>query len=127
MIGKFDSADISGMPAGLTFHINYLPTAVQLQVVNKPTFSADFDDDGDVDMTDYAIWKNAFNLNQLGDANNDNKSDASDYTIWRDQFGNAPGAGAFGGPPVPEPMSAVLLAIGAGIFVVGRGRISKRR
>ena len=65
------------MPAGLAFHIDYLANAVQLQVVNKPFFSADFDEDGDVDPTDFAIWHGAFNLNQLGDADGDNDSDAA--------------------------------------------------
>ena len=70
--GTFSNIDVSGMPAGLTFHVNYTATTVQLQVVNKALFSADFDDDGDVDSTDYAIWRHAFGLNQLGDANGDN-------------------------------------------------------
>src|SRR6187200_2218001 len=86
VFGTFDTVDMSGMPAGLTFHINYLPTAVQLQVVSKPFFSADFDDDGDVDHTDLVIWQYAYNLNQLGDANGDNKSDAADWVLWRKQF-----------------------------------------
>ena len=107
VIGTFDFYDISGMPAGLTFHINYLPNAVQLQVVNKPIFQADFDDDGDVDMTDYQIWRHAFSLNQLGDANGDNQSDAADYVIWRKQFGSHAGAGSgrgrLEGANVPEP------------------------
>ncbi len=79
--GKFDHYDVSGVPAGLTFHVNYLSNAVQLQVVNSVFNSADFDHDGDVDQTDYLIWRGAFNLNQLGDANGDGKSDAADYTI----------------------------------------------
>ena len=36
--GEFDYADVSGMPAGLAFHIEYLANAVQLQVVTKPIF-----------------------------------------------------------------------------------------
>ena len=39
MTGEFDYADVSGMPAGLAFHIEYLANAVQLQVVTKPIFS----------------------------------------------------------------------------------------
>jgi hypothetical protein len=76
---------------------------------------ADFDDDGDVDLTDYAIWKGAFGLNQLGDATGDNISDAADYTVWRDTFGSVSGgggAGAFadlGITSVPEPRTLVLL------------------
>jgi hypothetical protein len=112
--GTFDTVDVSGMPAGLAFHVNYLPTAVQLQVVNKPIFSADFDDDGDVDLTDLNIWQYAFNLNQLGDANGDNQSNAADWVLWRKQFGSKPGAGAgagLDGTSVPEPGSALLAAM----------------
>ena len=79
------------MPAGLAFHINYLANAVQLQVVNKPFFSADFDDDGDVDATDLAIWDGAFDLNQLGDADGDNDTDGADLLVWQRQFGSRPG------------------------------------
>ena len=107
--GEFDFADVSGMPAGLAFHIDYLANAVQLQVVNKPFFSADFDDDGDVDATDLAIWDGAFDLNQLGDADGDNDTDGADLLMWQQQFGSRPG-----GPPanaVPEPTSLLLLLI----------------
>jgi hypothetical protein len=109
--GTFDTVDVSGMPAGLAFHVEYLANAVQLQVVNKPLFSADFDDDGDVDATDLAIWKGAFNLNQLGDADGDNDSDGADFMLWQQQFGSAPAVAAAQpwGAPVPEPSAALLL------------------
>jgi hypothetical protein len=129
--GQFDHYDVSGMPAGLAFHVNYLGNAVQLEVVTKELFAADFDDDGDVDLTDYAIWKNAFNLNQLGDANGDNISDASDYTIWRDQLGSVSGGAgagslfATGQMAVPEPsLCAILLGV-AGVLTGLRGRIRR--
>ena len=117
--GVFDTVDVSGMPAGLAFHINYLANAVQLQVVNKPIFSADFDDDGDVDSTDLAIWKGAYDLNQLGDADGDNDSDGADFILWQQQFGSAP-AVALAQPAaaaVPEPSTAILsltALVGAG-------------
>ena len=120
--GTFDYADISGMPAGLAFHINYLANAVQLQVVNKPLFSADFDDDGDVDPTDLAIWKGAYDLNQLGDADGDNDSDGADFLLWQQQFGSAP-AVAVAQPAaaaVPEPGGVALLL--AGVFGLGSRR-----
>jgi hypothetical protein len=110
--GEFDFADISGMPNGLTFHVAYLANAVQLQVVSTPFFAADFDNDGDVDLTDLAIWDGAFDLNQLGDANGDSRTDIDDWTVWRDQFGSAPS------PPaslaVPEPgTSTIAIALTA--------------
>jgi hypothetical protein len=109
--GEFDFADVSGMPAGLAFHIEYLANAVQLQVVTKPIFSADFDEDGDVDMTDLAIWDGAYDLNQLGDADGD--SDGADVLIWQRQFGSAPGAGsgAVAESNVPEPALLPLLLL----------------
>jgi hypothetical protein len=104
--GEFDFADVSGMPPGLAFHIEYLSNAVQLQVVNEPFFSADFDDDGDVDPTDLAIWRGAFDLNQLGDADGDNDSDGNDFLAWQQQLGSAPVVAA--ATPVPEPSGGVL-------------------
>jgi hypothetical protein len=109
--GTFDFADVSGMPAGLAFHINYLPNVVQLQVVNKPLFSADFDEDGDVDATDLAIWDGAYDLNQLGDADGDNDSDGADFLVWQRQVGSKPAVPA--ADAVPEPTTWLLFALAA--------------
>jgi hypothetical protein len=113
--GQFDFADVSGMPAGLAFHIAYLANAVQLQVVNEPFFTADFDDDGDVDATDLAIWDGAFDLNQLGDADNDNDSDGADFLLWQQQLGSHPAVAA--GGAVPEPRSLALVALGVALVI----------
>jgi hypothetical protein len=109
IIGEFDYADVSGMPAGLAFHIEYLGNAVQLQVVNKPFFSADFDEDGDVDLTDLAIWQGAYNLNQLGDADGDNDSDGRDFLLWQRQHGSAPLVAV--STAVPEPGCGTLVIL----------------
>jgi hypothetical protein len=116
--GTFDYADVSGMPAGLAFHIEYLGNAVQLQVVNKPIFSADFDDDGDVDLTDLAIWQGAYNLNQLGDADGDNDSDGRDFLMWQRQHGSAPLVAV--STAVPEPGAGFLLAIASAVIGIRR-------
>lgn len=114
--GQFNVVDtvVNEMPVGLAFYVNYLPNGVQLIVVNKPTYEADFDHDGDVDMTDYDIWRDSFGLNLVGDATGDGKSDAADYIIWRKQLGLGPlppGAGA--GLPsqfaVPEPTGMMAI------------------
>lgn len=126
--GQFDTVDMSGVPAGLTFAVSYLGNAVQLEVVNKPSFAADFDDDGDVDLTDYAIWKGAFNLNQLGDANGDNLSNLADYTIWRDTLGSKPivGPSALQASTVPEPAACCMAAFGFVAFVAGGAKWGRR-
>jgi hypothetical protein len=118
--GEFDYADVSGMPAGLAFHIEYLNNAVQLQVVNKPIFSADFDDDGDVDPTDLVIWQGAYKLNQLGDADGDNDSDGRDFLLWQQQYGSAPLMALSAATAVPEPGSLVLAMTIMGLFTVSR-------
>lgn len=123
--GTFDYYDIQGFPENLAVKVNYLPTIVQLEVVNKQFFAADFDRDGDVDASDYLVWRNAFNLNQLGDANGDNVSDASDYTLWRDQLGSVSGGAGSGGLAnfaVPEPASSVVIA-----FLLMTGVASARK
>jgi hypothetical protein len=122
--GEFDFADVSQMPPGLTFAINYLANAVQLEVVTKPIFSADFDEDGDVDATDLFIWQGAYDLNQLGDADGDSDSDGADLLIWQRQHGSKPvsGAGAGAGGTVPEPSSLVLLLIACGTCAMGTTR-----
>lgn len=106
--GQFDFADVPRMPNGVAFRINYLPNVVQLEVVNEPFFSADFDDDGDVDPTDLAIWRGAFDLNQLGDADGDNDSDGNDFLTWQRQVGSKPVVPA--AHAVPEPGGFALLS-----------------
>jgi hypothetical protein len=122
--GEFDYADVSGMPAGLAFHIEYLSNAVQLQVVTKPIFSADFDDDGDVDATDLAIWQGAYNLNQLGDADGDNDSDGRDFLIWQRQHGAAPIVAVSTAVPEPSTMLTAAFALTAVSFVRRRRHCS---
>lgn len=129
--GSFDTIDSSGMPPGVAFAVSYLPNSVRLTAVAKPSFEADFDEDGDVDVTDYAIWKGAFGLNQLGDANGDNITNLADYTVWRDQLGSKPliGPGSLlGNSQVPEPASALLgiAAIVGWCGVVGRSARVRR-
>jgi hypothetical protein len=126
--GTFDLLDYQNLPAGKAFHVDYLTNAVRLTVVNRPSLPADFDDDGDVDATDYGIWKNAFGLNQLGDANGDNVSDAADYTIWRDSEGSVPGAAVVNGTAVPEPAGVVMVAVVAILAAALKlSRLTRRR
>jgi hypothetical protein len=83
--------------------IAYLPIVVHLQGVATSYFSADFDHDGDA--TDLSpIWRGAFNLNQLGDADGD--SDGNDFLLWQRQLGSHPTLAV--GAGVPEPASAEM-------------------
>ena len=90
----------------------------------------DFNGDGIVDDTDYAIWRANFGTaGPAGDANGDGSVDAADYTIWRDNCcGAFPGAGSgsgnVAGGTVPEP-TAVGLAACAALLVLAFGRRQK--
>jgi hypothetical protein len=120
--GQFDYYDVANMPPGLAFKINYLANAVQLEVVNMPFFSADFEPDGDVDLTDLKTWKGAFDLNQLGDADGDNDSDGNDFLLWQRQLGSKPTAVAAGGA-VPEPATGLMaVLVAAGMLAASRKR-----
>lgn len=68
------------------------PTAVgariyRVRYVNPQP--GDYDIDGDVDLDDYSVWKNAFGSNLLlaADGNGNGVVDLVDYTIWRNNLG----------------------------------------
>jgi hypothetical protein len=76
----------------------------------------DYDRNGVVDASDYAVWRDT--LGQSGtslaaDGNGDNRVDATDYDVWRANFGRSMGSGstaAFGRDlGVPEPSASTLV------------------
>lgn len=108
--GTFDSIfQPDSMPAGLMFDVNYLGSLVQLEVVEIGPFTADFDNDGDVDSDDLSKWQNAFG-GTGADANGDGDSDGADYLAWQQQFGSGVAQEA-AASAVPEPSSVALLCL----------------
>ena len=84
------------------------------------TILGDYDRNGRVDTSDYAVWRKTLNsrTNLIADGNNNGIVDNDDYTIWRRNFGNDAAGSASGtalGAPflasggIPEPASAGLL------------------
>jgi hypothetical protein len=77
----------------------------------------DYNRNGVVDAADYVLWRNTLGQSGAGlaaDGNGNNTIDAGDYNVWRSNFGrsgfgSATGASAISA--VPEPSSALLLAI----------------
>lgn len=122
--GMFSSVQLVDMPAGLSFQLNYLPTIVQLKVVSAPTFSADFDRDGDVDSSDLTVWKSAFGLTAGGDADGDLDTDGNDFLNWQRQVGssNAVVSATPSLSAVPEPGLA-LAAFAASTIIAKRRRL----
>ncbi len=92
--------------------------------VNVPVVfaEADFDEDGDVDTADLALWEVGYGLNGLaihidGDANGDMIVDGADFLLWQSQFTGDPGPLA--ASSVPEPGSMVLMLTGI-LSLVGK-------
>lgn len=98
------------MPAGLEFDVNYFGNIVQLEVINSPLFSADFDMDGDVDGMDLDEWQGDYGLNADSDVEPDGDSDGLDFLEWQRQFGSGVPAVAFTSS-VPEPTSGLLFVL----------------
>jgi hypothetical protein len=75
------------------------------ELVEGQATPGDFDNDGDVDVTDLNTWKGAFAQTAAGDADGDSDSDGADFLLWQqNQDVGAPVAA------VPEPASGVLAA-----------------
>jgi hypothetical protein len=91
----------------------YDHSLTQLEVVSlHPAFTADFDDDGDVDHDDLTQWLGDFGMKPLSDADNDGDSDGFDFLAWQQQVGgDAPGKPAANAVPEPGALSVASLAI----------------
>jgi hypothetical protein len=108
--GAFSSTMLPPLGNGLAWIVLYNPTSVALKVVSAASFTADFDDDGDVDSGDLVQWQGDFGVNALSDADADGDSDGADFLAWQQQLGSGPPLAPVGAV-VPEPSCLVLLAM----------------
>ena len=85
-------------------------------------FTADFNQNGQVNGADLTKWKGDYGVNGNSDANGDGKSDGADFLIWQQQFGSGvPATAAIGA--VPEPASIALCGLAAtAMAAYGRSR-----
>jgi hypothetical protein len=115
--GTFATEVLPSVP-GLILDVIYNPTSVVLTV--SPAFTADFDEDGDVDGEDLVQWQGDFGANDLSDADDDGDSDGADFLAWQRQLGS----GVLAAPvihAVPEPGGAALALVTLG-GVIGATR-----
>ena len=80
--------------------------------------SADFDNDGDFDGTDFLTWQRNFESGtspSQGDADFDGEVDGDDLWIWKSQYGGVPATSVAATEPVPEP-STICLALLTGLL-----------
>ena len=112
--GPFDEM-ILPVVNGVSFDVVYNPKSVVLTA--RPGFTADFDDDGDVDSDDLAQWQGDFGENALSDADNDGGSDAADFLAWQRQLGSPSVTAAAERVPEPGALTLITLA-GCGLALV---------
>jgi hypothetical protein len=119
--GNFGSVILPTLPLGLSW--SQAQTATSFSIGVTGSLAADFDDDGDVDDDDLAIWQTGYNsgtLHSQGNADGDSDVDGLDFLIWQRSFGwggQAPLAAAV----VPEPSGMALLACLAIVVLRRRG------
>jgi pectate lyase len=84
--------------------------------------SGDYNDDGLVDAADYTVWRDALAAGGTDLPNDDTPGDVdeSDYDIWKANFGMTSGSGAASNAAVPEPTSLTILLIG-GVLIMLTG------
>jgi hypothetical protein len=90
----------------------------------------DYDDNGLVDLADYALWRNTFGQQGAGlaaDGNNDGTINQGDYDLWRANFGAVAGAVASLSSAmsastlvIPEPHTVFLFISGATLLFAAR-------
>jgi hypothetical protein len=92
-----------------------------------PQLAGDYNNNGQVDAADYALWRGGGPL--ANEVDTPGTVNAADYTAWQARFGNSgAGSGATAGLPsnaVPEPMSLTLLFLAVTTMITHtRGRRS---
>lgn len=71
--------------------------------------SADFEEDGDVDGNDLAIYETSYATNANGDANGDGLTNGLDFLIWQQQYTGDLSSSTLAA--VPEPGTLCLAAV----------------
>lgn len=128
--GTFATESFPAIPGkpGLEWRIDYDTVADTVSLTVSPIFEADFDEDGDVDNADLAIWDIGYGngtLHTEGDADGDHDVDGSDFLVWQQQFGlhgdsSSSGLIVAADVVVPEPASAWMAALAMVLVAIMR-------
>jgi hypothetical protein len=116
--GSFTTVDLPDFSPGFDWSLQYLSNAVLL-VAAAPGPPGDFNNDGDVDAADYAVWRKGIGTNFT----------QNDYDVWRAHFGQTVGSGAASSDAnsplcsVPEPSTVMLLILAAASALNRRDRV----
>ena len=106
--------DTPGLPDTLTLEIEADANSVGVLVV--PKLDGDFNTDGVVNAADYTVWRN-------GAATHDFTNE--DLQSWQANYGRRLGTGGRRSLSVPEPATALLLALAAALGRARRFRFTR--
>jgi len=111
----------SGFLLGGSGRMNYSEAAITFY--SSPTSSpsvqqGDFNGDGNVDLGDFAIWRDSLGRSDdlSADADNSRRIDIGDYEVWKQNFGQRLSGAlsdSVNSPSVPEPSSMVMMSVAA--------------
>ncbi|NOZ41246.1 MAG: PEP-CTERM sorting domain-containing protein [Planctomycetes bacterium] len=126
VVDTFDTLNLPALPGDLLWFVNYGATSVEL----VSTYSADFDEDGDVDGDDLAAWEGGFGSTAAthsdGDANANALTDGFDFLTWQRQLTNG-GTLSAASTTVPEPTTGCMLLMGLTVVVLARRQDKRSR
>ncbi len=109
LTGNFGAVVLPTLPLGLSWNQSQTSTSFSISLTGD--LAADFDDDGDVDGDDLAIWQAGYatgTLHEQGNADGDGDVDGRDFLIWQRSYGWGV-EGLVASTSVPEPGSFLLL------------------
>jgi hypothetical protein len=119
-LGNLYNTTIDAKDLILEYHISGMPATSlytgSVAYVTGGATDADFDNDVDVDGSDFLTWqRNLGNnsgtaTNSQGDANQDGNVTGADLAAWRQNFGPAGAASAAQAVPEPSTLAMTLLA-----------------
>jgi hypothetical protein len=117
--GQFDVIILRPLGGMVALDTSQLYTTGVVTLIGPAAFfTADFDDDGDVDGADLVQWRGDFSVNALSDADGDGDSDGADFLAWQRQLGSGPPVVA-AVKSVPEPcVLALISTAGWGLALV---------
>jgi T5SS/PEP-CTERM-associated repeat protein len=114
--------DISGLMPGWQYTTRFMNGAFELVSLSNAVSTnsqGDFDQDGDVDGTDFLVWQRTLgSAARAADADGNGLVEAADLKVWRNHFGQTIAQTAT--HPVPEPTSLLLVVIPAACRLAGR-------
>jgi len=97
------------------------PPYLEMEFMNVQP--GDFDQDGDVDGTDFLNWQREYGMPAVpfgtgADGNSDGMVDVADYDLWRENFGFNLSSGGGAAIAIPEPSTPAMLALAVAVAVI---------